>query len=80
MKAVSLTKIDKLVEKRTENTDYGNVCSSCTIYVVLVVIFLIISIGISCTFVYFYWYLKQDNVSITNVNSNTEVATYSTHN
>ena len=80
MKAVSLTKIDKLVEKRTENTDYGNVCSSCTIYVVLVVIFLIISIGISCTFVYFYWYLKQDNVNITHVNSNTEVVIYSTHN
>ena len=39
--------------------DYGNVCNSCTIYIVLFVIFLITSISISGAFIYFHWYLKK---------------------
>ena len=53
---------DKLVEVCSENTDgsemiyndYGEVCNSCTIYIVLFVIFLIISISISSAFIYFH--------------------------
>ena len=77
--------IDKLVEECSENidgneliynatlNDHGKVCSSCTVYMVLLVIFFIISIGISCAFIYFYWYLKKD---ITNINANTETVIY----
>ena len=36
--------------------DYGNVCNSCTIYIVLFGIFLIISTIISSAFVDFHWY------------------------
>ena len=39
--------------------DYGNICNSCTIYIVLFVIFLIISISISSAFIYFHWCLKR---------------------
>ena len=81
-------KFDKLVEACTENIDekeliyngtlnsYGNVCNSCTIYIVLLIKFFLISIGISCAFVYFYWYLKKDNANITNINANTETVIY----
>ena len=58
--------VDKLVEGCSENidengmvfngtvNDYGEVCNSCTIYIVLLVIFLIISIRISSAFIYFH--------------------------
>ena len=58
--------VDKFVEECSENideneiiysgtvNDYGNVCNSCTIYIVLFVIFLIISISISSAFIDFY--------------------------
>ena len=82
--------IDKLVEECSENidgndliynttiNDYRKVCSSCTLYIVLLVIFLIIRIGISCAFIYFYWYLKKDITNITNINANTETVIYQT--
>ena len=35
-----------------------NICSSCTVYIVLLVIFFIISISVSRVFIYFHWYLK----------------------
>ena len=38
--------------------NYGKVCSSCTIYTVLLVIYFIINIVINCVFIYFSWYLK----------------------
>ena len=73
--------IDRLVEECSENidgnemiynatlNDYGKVCNSCTIYIVLSVIFFIISISISSAFIYFHLCLKKDN---TIINTNTE--------
>ena len=61
---------DKLVEGCSENidgnkiiynnswNDYWKICSSCTVYIVLLVIFFIISISISSVFIYFNWYLR----------------------
>ena len=43
--------------------DYGKVCSSCTIYVVLFAISLIITISSSSVFIYFHWYLKRNNTN-----------------
>ena len=59
--------IDKLVEECSENIDGNkmihndckNVCSSCTVYIVLFVIAFLIIFGISCAFIYFHWYLKR---------------------
>ena len=48
-----------MIYKGTVN-DYGNVCNSCTLYIVLFAIFLIISTIIS---IYFHWYLKRNNTS-----------------
>ena len=39
--------------------DYGKICNSCTVYIVLLVIFFIVSISISSVFIYFHWYLKR---------------------
>ena len=39
--------------------NYGNVCNSCTIYIVLFAICLIKSISISNVFIYFQRYLKK---------------------
>ena len=44
--------------------NYGNVCNSCTIYIVLFAMFLIISISIRSVFIYFLWYLKRSNTNI----------------
>ena len=52
--------------------DYGNVCNSCTIYIVLFVIAFLIMIGISSEFVYFHWYLKNSNTNVLNINPGTE--------
>ena len=53
--------------------DYGDICHSCTIYIVLLVIFLIIIMTISNAFTYFHWCLKRSNTNIiTNINTNTE--------
>ena len=77
--------VDRLVEKCSKNidenemiyngtvNDYGNVCNSCIIYIVLLVIFLIISTIINSVLTYFHWYLKRSNTNIiTNINFNTE--------
>ena len=47
-----------MIYKTTLN-DYGRVCNSCTIYIVLFAIFFIISISISIAFIYFHWHLKK---------------------
>ena len=52
--------------------DYGNVCNSCTIYIVLFVIAFLIMISISSEFVYFHWYLKNSNTNVLNINPGTE--------
>ena len=52
--------------------DYGNVCNSCTIYIVLFAIAFLIMIGISSVFVYFHWYLKNSNTNVLNINPGTE--------
>ena len=39
--------------------DYGKICNSCTVYIILLVIFFIVSISISRVFIYFHWYLKR---------------------
>ena len=59
--------VDKLVKECSENidgnemtlNDYGNVCNSCTVYIVFIVIFLITSIIISSAFIYFRWYFNK---------------------
>ena len=58
---------DKLVEECRESidenemtpNDYGNVCNSCTIYIVLFAIAFLIIIGINSAYFYFHWYLKK---------------------
>ena len=59
----------------TTLNNYGKVCNSCTIYLVLLVIFFIINTGNSTAFIYFHWYLKRSNANtITNVDTNTGTA------
>ena len=58
------------------HNDYGKVCNSCTIYIVLFVIAFLIIIDISSTFIYFPWYLKKDSTIITNINPDTETVIY----
>ena len=48
--------------------DYGKMCGSCTIYIVLFVIFFMISISIILIF--------TSDTNITNINSCTETAIY----
>ena len=62
--------INKLAEERSKHVDeneiiynealnyYEKVCSSLTIYIVLLVIAFLILIGISSAYFYFHWYLK----------------------
>ena len=76
--------VDKLVEECSENidrneiihNDYGNVCSSCIIYIVLIVIAFLIIIGISSGFIYFHRYLKKNNAITTNINPGTKTVIY----
>ena len=76
--------INNLFEECSENIDgnemiyddYGNVCNSCTIYIILFVIAFLIIITISGAFIYFYWYLKKSNIGVTNINANTETKIY----
>ena len=63
--------IDKLIEEFSKDingnnmiynvtlNDYGKVCKSCTIYIVLLIIIFVIIIGISSTFSHFYWLQKK---------------------
>ena len=78
--------IDKLVEEYSENingnemtnvalNEHGNVCGSCTIYIILFVTFFKISISISSVFIYFYWYLKRDT-DVVDINPGTEAVIY----
>ena len=39
--------------------DFEKICSSCSVYIVLLVIFFIISISISNIFIYLHWYLNK---------------------
>ena len=73
IKIVSAEKnlVDRLAEECSENivgnkmicnstlNDYGNICNSCTVYIVLLVILFTISISSSSNFIYFHWYLKR---------------------
>ena len=79
--------IDKLVEESSENidekklhsneiNDYEKICSSCSVYIVLLVIFFIISISISNVFIHFHWYLKKTNTGVVNINPSTETVIY----
>ena len=45
--------------------DYGKVCNSCTVYIVLFVIAFLIIIGISSAFIHFYWYSKTRYIEAT---------------
>ena len=74
--------VDKLFEECRENidenkiisvtlNDYGSVCGSCTIYIVLFAITFLIIIGIRGAFIYFHWYLKKSNNGIININPST---------
>ena len=56
--------------------DYGTICNSCSVYIVLLAIFFLISITISNVFSYFHWYLKNSNTGVTNINSSTETVIY----
>ena len=56
--------------------DYGKVCNSCTIFIVLFVIAFLIIICFNSVYFYFYWYLKKDNTIITNINPGTETIIY----
>ena len=55
--------------------DYGNVCNSCTVYIVLFVIAFVMIIGISSAYLYFHWYLKKD-VTRVKLNNNTQTTIY----
>ena len=69
--------VDELVEECNENidgnkmiyngtlNDYGEICNSCTVYIVLLVIFFKLSISISSVFIYFHWYLKRRYIETT---------------
>ena len=52
---------NKMIYNSTLN-DYKKICSSSTVYKVLLAIFFIISIIINSVFNYFYWYLKRKNI------------------
>ena len=84
MKIASTEKklVDKLVEECSESiyknemisvalNNYGSVCNSCGIYIVLFVVAFIIIISISSAFVCFDWYLKKSTTGV-NINAGTE--------
>ena len=68
--------IVKLVEECSEDidgneiihnvnlNDYGKVCKSCTIYIVLLIITFMIIIGISSGFFYFHWLLSEEFINL----------------
>ena len=79
--------IDKQVEEFSENidekelfsneiSDYEKICSSCSVYIILLVTFFILSISISSVFIFFHWYLKKNNTGVTHINPWTETVTY----
>ena len=81
------TLIDKLVEECSENinekelhsneiNDYEKICSSCSVYILLLVIFFIVTISISNVFIYFHRNLKKSNAGVTNINPSNETVIY----
>ena len=75
--------IDKLVEECRENidekklhsneiNDYEKICSSCSVYIVLLVKFFILNISISSVFIYFH----RCNTGDTNINPSSETVIY----
>ena len=79
--------LDELIEEYSESineneiisvnlNDYGSVCGSCTVCIVLFVIAFLMMIGISSAFIYFYWYLKKSNTFVININPGTETVIY----
>ena len=60
------------------NNDYGKVCSSSTIYIVLFDIAFLITIEISSAYVYFYWYLQKVIICV-RFNINTQTTIYLTY-
>ena len=80
MKIVSV----KIGEERSENTNgnemiydnYGNICNSCTICIVLFLIAFLIMIGISSAFIYFGGYLTNSNIGVININPGTGTIIY----
>ena len=75
--------VDKLVEECSESiykneiisvalNNYGSVCNSCEIYIVLFVVAFIIIISISSAFVDFDLYLKKSTTGVININAGTE--------
>ena len=55
--------------------DYGKVCNSGKIHIVLFVISFLLFIEISGEYFYFHWYFKMDN-TIINTSVKTETAIY----
>ena len=79
--------LDELIEEYSESineneiisvnlNDYGSVCGSCAVCIVLFVIAFLMMIGISSAFIYFYWYLKKSNTFVININPGTETVIY----
>ena len=62
----------KLVKECSKNiegnemfyNDCGNLCNSCTVYIVLFAISFLMIIGISSAYFYFYWYIKKDVICV----------------
>ena len=57
------------------HSDYENVSSSCTVFIISFVIAFLIIIGISGVFIYFHWYLKG-NTDITSIYPTIETLIY----
>ena len=79
--------VDNLVGECSKNTDekkshsneandYEKICSSYSVYIVLLVIFFILSITTSSVFIYFHWHLKKSNTGVTNIIPSTETEIY----
>ena len=71
--------VENIDEKKlhsNEINDYEKICSSCSVYIVLLLIFFILSINISSVFIYFHGCLKKRNTGVTNINPSTETIIY----
>ena len=55
--------------------DFGTLCNSCTIYIVLLIIIFLIITGIGSVCTHFYWYSKRCNTGV-NTSANTEAVIY----
>ena len=59
-----------------EINNYQKICSSYSVYILLLAIFFILSISISSVFIYFNWFLTKSNTGVTNINPSTETVIY----